>query len=92
MSPNPRSQTKRSGSSRSPELSHHAHPYGFLGLDELTVEQLDQHVALVRMQRVLPQFHHVASVQVRHRENGRVVVAVQSQAPDWSGRRSHYAG
>jgi hypothetical protein len=44
------------------ELTHHRHARGFERGDECVLEEIDQHVALARMQRVAPQFDDVAAV------------------------------
>ena len=47
------------------ELPHHAHAFPFLRFDELAVEQLDQHIALARVQRVLAQLDDLRIVRRR---------------------------
>ncbi|WP_347600804.1 hypothetical protein [Acrocarpospora sp. B8E8] len=47
-----------------PELPQDRHTDGLLGFDELAVEQVDKHVALTGVQRVLPQFNDRASHRV----------------------------
>jgi hypothetical protein len=44
-----------------PELTDDLHPERFLRFDKFPVEQIDQHIPLSRMQRVLPQLHKRAA-------------------------------
>ena len=44
-----------------PELTDDLHPERFLRFDKFPVEQLDQHIPLPRMQRVLPQLNNRAA-------------------------------
>ena len=44
-----------------PELTDDLHPECFLRFDKFPVEQIDQHIPLPRMQRVLPQFNDRAA-------------------------------
>src|SRR5438132_13543422 len=44
-----------------PELTDDLHPKCFLRFDKFPVEQIDQHIPLPRMQRVLPQLNDRAA-------------------------------
>jgi hypothetical protein len=55
MSGKPRSHNEAVQMIQVAELAEDVHAEGFLGLDELAVEQLDQDVTLARVQRVLPE-------------------------------------
>jgi hypothetical protein len=39
-------------------LADHRHPEGLLALDELAIEEFDQHIALAWMERVLAKLDH----------------------------------
>jgi hypothetical protein len=55
------------------ELADHAHAQCLLRLDEFAIEQLDQHVPLARVQRVLAQLDDFAVLRER-RGGGRGVL------------------
>src|SRR2546427_5569070 len=44
-----------------PELTDDLHPERFLRLDKFPVEQIDQHIPLPRVQRILPQLNDRAT-------------------------------
>jgi hypothetical protein len=61
MSRKPRSQTNRFWIIEIAELTDDLHPERFLRFDKFPVEQIDQHIPLSRMQRVLPQLNDRAA-------------------------------
>jgi hypothetical protein len=51
------------------ELADDLHPDGFLTLDEFGLEQIDQHIPLARMERVLPEFDDGQGCRLRFYRN-----------------------
>ncbi len=64
------------------ELAHDPHAHGFLALDKLPVEQLDQRLPLAGMQQVLPQFEDV----VRQRGSSLKQELLQRRSGSRTGR------
>ncbi len=44
-----------------PKLPNHCYPKGLLGIDKFSIKELDERVALARVQGVLPQLDQVAA-------------------------------
>ncbi len=71
-----------------PELSNHLHPERFLRFDKFPVEEIDQHIPLPRMQRVLPQLNNRAAIFKRQL---RVpILHCESLRREWNRRHQQF--